>query len=181
VHPRCEELSVHLQAQRAVLAAAVEALSPSLRDRSPAPGRWSCAEVLEHLLRVERQVVKLLGRVVREAIAAGLPRETEATSVLSPQQAEWLLNRERKDQSPAPAAPRAQILAADAWAGLQASRQELLQLLAEADGYALGTLAAPHPLLGTIDAYQWFSFVGYHEARHAAQVRDLSRALSASS
>jgi hypothetical protein len=164
-----------------VLQAAVDALPPALRDRAPAAGRWSCAEVLEHLLRVERQVVKLLGRVVREAIAKGLGPETATTPVLSPDQEAWLLDRERRDTSPAPAAPRAAIDAAAAWTALCASRQELLALLAEADGRALSTLTAPHPLLGTIDVYQWFGFVGYHEARHAAQIRDLAKQLSASS
>ena len=181
MHPRCAELHRHLQQKRAVLQAAVDALPPALRDRAPAPGRWSCAEVLEHLLRVERQVVKLLGRVVREAIAAGLGPETETSPVLSPQQEAWLLDRERRDTSPAPAAPRAGIDAASAWAALAETRTELLAVLAEADGRALSTLTAPHPLLGTIDVYQWLGFVGYHEARHAVQIRDLGEQLSASS
>jgi hypothetical protein len=33
-------------------------------------------------------------------------------------------------------------------------------------------------VLGVIDAYQWFIFVGSHEARHASQIREIGAALT---
>ncbi|MEA2712972.1 MAG: hypothetical protein QOK27_933, partial [Gemmatimonadales bacterium] len=40
---------------------------------------------------------------------------------------------------------------------------------------ALGGLTFSHPLLGSLDLYQWILFVGQHEARHAAQIAELGR------
>jgi len=60
MHPRTEELLRHLDANRAVLHAAVDAVPPALRERKPGPDRWSVAETLEHLSRVEEGITRLL-------------------------------------------------------------------------------------------------------------------------
>ena len=31
----------------------------------------------------------------------------------------------------------------------------------------------PHPLFGPLSAYHWFAFIAAHEARHAAQIREI--------
>jgi hypothetical protein len=45
------------------------------------------------------------------------------------------------------------------------------------DGIAIDAVTHPHPVLGVIDAYQWFIFIGSHEARHAEQIREIATAL----
>ena len=60
MHPRTEELLTHLEETRAALHAAVDAVPSSLRETRPAADRWSVAEVLEHLGRVEEQITRLL-------------------------------------------------------------------------------------------------------------------------
>jgi hypothetical protein len=37
----------------------------------------------------------------------------------------------------------------------------------------------PHPVLGPTNGYQWFLFIGSHEARHADQIRETARQLGA--
>jgi len=48
------------------------------------------------------------------------------------------------------------------------------QMLRAADGLALGQVTMPHPLLGEMTAYEWLATLGTHEARHAAQIREIS-------
>ena len=43
-----------------------------------------------------------------------------------------------------------------------------------ADGLAIGEVTAPHPFLGSLNLYQWLIFLGAHEARHAAQIREIA-------
>jgi len=50
--------------------------------------------------------------------------------------------------------------------------------LLNADGLARGTITAPHPALGEANLYQRIAFVGGHEARHAAQIREIGAALA---
>jgi hypothetical protein len=47
------------------------------------------------------------------------------------------------------------------------------------DGLALGGVLATHPRLGSLNVYQWVLFVGGHETRHAAQIREIGEALRA--
>ena len=60
LHPRIEELIEFLGAHRRGVYEAVAAVPASLRDRKPAPDRWSVAEVVEHLAIVEQRVAALL-------------------------------------------------------------------------------------------------------------------------
>lgn len=53
----------------------------------------------------------------------------------------------------------------------------MCDLVREYDGLALGSVTAPHPVLGEIDVYQWLLFLGAHEGRHADQVREIGEAL----
>ena len=71
-------------------------------------------------------------------------------------------------------------LSADgAWAALEAAGSAIRRALQEGDGLALGSISAPHPLFGPLSLYEWFAFVGGHEARHAAQIREDYAALRA--
>jgi hypothetical protein len=62
--------------------------------------------------------------------------------------------------------------------GLARSRAELLAVLHDGDGLALGQVRATHQLFGEIDLYQWTLFVALHEARHARQLRELAGTLA---
>jgi hypothetical protein len=54
----------------------------------------------------------------------------------------------------------------------------LQNALREGDGWALETLSAPHPRLGSLNLYQWVVFVAGHEARHTAQIREIGETLA---
>jgi hypothetical protein len=42
----------------------------------------------------------------------------------------------------------------------------------------LGELTQKHPVLGTLNLYQWVLFVAAHEARHTAQIREIVQAVA---
>lgn len=167
-----DELAGHLAAARRALRAAIDAVPADRHAVAPAAGRWSTAQIVEHLGLVERQVVGLLRRAFDRSVAAGLARETATGSVLATFAGDRLLDRQRRFTAPPSAATWEGLGVADGWRALEASRERLLALLAAADGYAVGSITAPHPLLGEFDFYQWVAFVGFHELRHAAQIRE---------
>jgi hypothetical protein len=47
MHPRTRELLEYLDEQRAVLRAAVDSVPAALREKPPASGRWSVAEIID--------------------------------------------------------------------------------------------------------------------------------------
>jgi hypothetical protein len=179
MHPRTEELLRHLDANRAVLRAAVDAVPPSLRETRPTPDAWSVAEVLEHLTRVEEQLTRLLSSKLSEAHAAGaLPPEADTGPVVDAKTHRAVLDRRRRVTAMDRVLPRGELSAAGALAALETTRGKLRELLIAYDGVSIAAVSHPHPILGPIDGYQWFAFVGSHEARHADQIRELGAALS---
>src|SRR5215213_1139739 len=80
VHPRIVELTEYLRRQNGVLRRAYDAVPLDRRTARPAPERWSAAEVVQHVMLVNRSIAKLLRRLIADAGA--LARETESTPVI---------------------------------------------------------------------------------------------------
>jgi hypothetical protein len=81
------------------------------------------------------------------------------------------LDRSRKIQG---SQPSGKVNGETAWQELEASRRELLLALERAADRRLEALSRPHPARpDPLNGYQWIAFIGLHEARHAAQLRDL--------
>jgi len=171
-HPRTQELLEYLDEQRAVLRAAFEAVPAAQRDCVPATGRWSVAGNIEHLSIVETRVSGRISVLIAEARAAGLGVELSSEPVLPTLDAGRVLNRSTALSAPEPLLPTG--LSADAaWVALEDAGQKVRDVLHANDGLAIGTLSLPHPIFGPLSAYHWIAFVGAHEARHAAQIREI--------
>jgi hypothetical protein len=177
MHPRTEELLNHLEVNRAALHEAVDAVPSSLRETRPAADRWSVAEVLEHLGRVEDQLTRLLAAKLAEARLTGALGPERESGPIANSHADLLLDRRRRITAGDRVLPRGELDAASAIATLDKTRAKLLHLVLAHDGLSLGAVSHPHPAFGMLDGYQWFAFIGTHEARHAAQIREIGEAL----
>jgi hypothetical protein len=164
-----------LAADRATLRSAVERVPAALRQQKPGPERWSVAEVLEHLSIVEGRVVALLGAMVPTAPQADASATEPAAVVLDRAR---LQNRANRVTAPDAIHPTGTVSADDAWAALERSRAELLQVLDTARGRDLAQISRQHPALGTLNGYQWVAAIGGHEARHALQIVEIATQLS---
>jgi hypothetical protein len=181
MHPRTHELLSYLDENRATLHAAVDAVPSSLRETHPAPDRWSVAEVLEHLARVEGQITRFLAAKLSEARMTGvLEPERETSRITDSLDHGRILDRRRRITAGERVLPRGEMDSAAALASLGTSRASLRELVVSHDGLSLGAVSFPHPVLGVIDGYQWFTFIGAHEARHAAQIREIGEQLTGS-
>ena len=176
MHPRTHEILDCLDAELAGLRAAVDIVPPERRSKRPAPDRWSVAEVLEHLAMVERVVMKSCSRQLAAARDAGLPQETETTSIRQALPPERVANRERRVTAPDMLHPKG-LDAAAAWAELENTRRQFRDFVTSCDGLALGQVSFAHPSLGTLNLYQWLLFAAGHHARHADQIREIARQL----
>jgi len=176
MHPRIHELLEILRSARADLQAAVEEVPIAMRDRRPAPDRWSVAEVLEHLGIVERRVAQLLATRFAAARTEAVERERETSSICDRMPNAALQDRTVKVTAPEMLQPTGTVDAAAAWAALEEARAALNAVIRTADGLALGTLTHRHPRLGELDLYQYIGSIAGHESRHAAQVREIADA-----
>jgi len=174
LHPRTNELLNYLDSTRSALNEAIESVPPARRSERPAPERWSVAEVLEHLNLVESRLSRSMANWIDEARNTGLGPETEENTVLDSLNREGIADRSRRVTAPGPVQPSATLDAEGAWAALQASRAQLRAAFVSGDGLALNQIERPHPFFGPINLYQWMVFVGSHEARHTAQIREIA-------
>jgi len=178
MHPRLIEVLEYLDATRSDLSNAVEGVTPERRDERPAENRWSVAEVLEHLGIIEGKVVQLVSSRIAAARAEGLGPEPEASSVLDTIDRARIVDRTERHKAPDIVTPRSEIDARAAWSALEKSRADLRGALLAGDGLALSEIKQHHPVLGLINLYQWIVFIGSHEARHTAQVREIAEELA---
>lgn len=172
------EIYEHIDRTRARLVAAVEGLSEEQQTSSPAPDRWSVAQLVEHLSIVEGNVATLLDRLLGKAAGPDVAAAPAPDLFADPVSIEEFVERSRGVRLEAPERVRpAGLPLADSLARLKESRAALHALrprVERADGRAL---RFPHPAWGPLDLYQWLLFVGAHEDRHLAQIEALKHAM----
>lgn len=180
MHPRTTEVLSLLDLHRAALERALADVPRARRERRPAPERWSVAEVLQHLSLVEGGITQLLATRIDAARAAGLGAERASSPVAPTMDVARVLDRSRPITAGEAVWPRPGVDADAAWAMLVERRESLRALIASTDGLALEEVTAPNMVLGPLNAYQWMVFVGAHEARHTAQIREVAASLAES-
>ena len=156
---------------------AVEGLSEEQQGYSPAPERWSAAQLVEHLAIVEGNVVTLVGKLLAKAEESG--EAAPAPEPFEPVSIEEFVERSRDVKLEAPERIRPTGLPlVEALARLRDSRAALHSLrprIERTDGRAL---RFPHPNWGPLNLYQWLLFVGAHEGRHLAQLEALKETMN---
>lgn len=169
------QLLADLDLHRVSVREAIDSVPVEWRERRPEEGRWSVAEVLEHLAIVEGRVTRMIAAA---AETAGLENEafTERPTIDMP----MLLDRSRPVMGPEVVQPREGLDSIAAWQRLQETRAELRRAIEAAAGRDLRSIVRRHPLLGDLHMYQWIAVIGGHEARHALQIREAGELLTAS-
>jgi len=180
LHPRIEELIEFLGEQRRTLYEAVAAVPASLRDRKPAPDRWSVAEVVEHLAIVEQRVAALLTMRATAARASGVGPDPETSSVVeSYPNPRAVVDRSRKASSPSLVQPTGTVDATTGTQALVQAHAAMIASLQNASGVSLTELMQTHPVFGPLNLYHFIVALGLHDERHAAQIREIGESFAA--
>jgi len=163
-----------LAGDRRRLRAAVEVVPEARRNERPAEGRWSVAEVLEHLAIVEERSVRALGKLAAEA-----PLRVPGAPIRStPLERTILRDRTRLVAAPDPILPSGALTAEEAWSKLAQTRAALEAALDAAEDRDFSQVRRVHPALGVLDGYQWIAAIGGHEERHAEQIKEIAKQFS---
>jgi DinB superfamily len=171
MHPRFDELQDYLtQARQGLLATVSDLTAPQLQRR-PAEEVWSPGETLEHLRLTESSIVKILRKLLRETDLNQLGRERETSSTMGALDEFGLLQVGRRVLAPVFVQPQPGADGQVALSGLRQSRADLIEVMTQADGWAVGSLSFPHPILGSLNFYQWVLFVAQHEVRHTRLIQ----------
>ena len=164
-----------LEGRRTEVLAEVEGLSQHEADWRPARDQWSLGEVLHHLVLAEGIAGKMVSVAVKRVVDAGpvppYPAEVDAFPWQAPSRDDrWLV------RVPEPAAPtHGQPIDAlrEAFTTQRDLTEKVLQRLAVLDPRAITTR---HPLIGDMNAAQWYVFCEYHMRVHLRQMKDVKAA-----
>ena len=150
-----------------MLSTADEVPADQWRTR-PQKGGWSAAEIVGHLIMVERSVVGSADRVTQHP-----PRKFSRLQRLHFPLA-LVEARLVKRQSPLPVDPELVTEKETMLAALRNVRERMLAFIDETKERNLAAYRWRHPFLGSLSAYEWFEMVARHELRHEKQMREIA-------
>jgi uncharacterized damage-inducible protein DinB len=159
-----------VKAQTELLTAADAVPADEWKSR-PSEGKWSAAELVAHLIMVERAVIGKADRVAQKPPKrVSLLRRIHIPMALV--ESRWI-----RRKSPVPVEPAMLRDKEEMLAELRTLRQRSLAFLEETKSRNLREYCWKHPALGTLNAYEWMQFIASHEVRHTKQMREISGSL----
>ncbi|HEY9519393.1 MAG TPA: DinB family protein [Gemmatimonadales bacterium] len=159
------------------VAQAVQGLSEEQWVYRSAPGRWSIAEILEHLALLE----ELFGTTIVSRLDDGSAAPANRPPAVEDARLRALVSDRSVSvvaagRASLAKAPRS-ITPTGAWSPeeslqrFRAGRVRTAEFLRRSTG--LRRRWMEHPALGTLDGYQWVLFVAAHSVRHTKQILEL--------
>jgi uncharacterized damage-inducible protein DinB len=145
-------------------------LSPSQLSFHPAPGVWSVAEIIEHLVIVEPGMMRVVGSLTEKA---------ESDRGTTPAPFEVTLDDGIRTGSTGKfvtrpdAVPTGNVPAGESLKTLRRIQAELLDLRPRLGAVDVSSVKFPHRALGDMTLGQWCAFIGAHEERHLGQIRSV--------
>jgi hypothetical protein len=164
LEPILEKLA---RAQDRLLRAADD-IPTELWKTPPRKGAWSAAEVIAHVMTIERTVIVLAAKIFK--------KQPKQTPLLKRFRLPLAFAEIRLVRLKTPIPVDSQLLGEKKpmLAELQALRCRTLALFEENRNRDLGVYRWPHPFLGSLNAYQWFELLGSHEIRHEKQILEIA-------
>ena len=167
LEPILEKLA---RAQHGLLRAA-DTVPGELWKTTPKPEAWSAAELVAHLMIVERAVIRAADKILQK-VPKPIPLLKRFHLPLAA--AELRLVRLK---SPLPLDPTLLREKEAMLAELRQVRERTLAFMDETRRRDLSAYRWRHPFLGSLSAYEWFSLIASHEIRHQKQLREIAAGL----
>jgi hypothetical protein len=160
-----------LQATHDAFLQSISGLSEKQWNFKPAPDRWSVAEVSEHITVSESTIFGL----VQSKFMAGpaTPEKRAEVKVTDEIILTKVPDRSRKAQAPEFLQPTGRFANRDAVTKTFEDARKNTMDYVKTTQDDLRDHFGPHPMLGTIDAYQWILLISAHSARHTKQIEEV--------
>jgi hypothetical protein len=170
--PSTEALLALLDRERSAFLAQVARVPRARQAEHPAPGRWSVAEIVEHVARIDVGVSRILA--VRGAEPLTATPDQLAAARLTPEKIARVRSRTERFDAPERVRPTGTLSPETALEHLGSARVALTSAYLAADGAALDGAIHPHPVIGPLTLRGWVELAAHHDARHAAQIAELA-------
>jgi hypothetical protein len=127
--------------------------------------KWSILDILEHLYVIEKVMTSEIKNILEKG---------ERKKAFKHKPLDSTLDRSTKYKAPENMKPSREFTSIlQAKEKLAASRQSLMRVIEAFEPSELSANSGKHPAFGTISVEQWVEFIGLHEKRHLAQIREI--------
>lgn len=159
-----------LAESRERLVLTVEGLSEEQRSFRPAQDRWSIADCIEHVTVVEDFV---LGKIQQALQSSPEPERRDEARGKDQIVLEKVPAREQRVKGPEAVMPQGRWRVFEELVrNFEATRERSVRFSAVTQG-DLRCHFFPHPILGSLDCYQWLLFLSAHCERHVRQMEEV--------
>ena len=165
---KLEPIIDNLSRARAGLLRAADSVSAEQWNRNPCEGTWSAAELVAHLIMVERAIIAVADRLLQKP-----PKSTPLWKRLHLPMA-LVEARVIRRKTPIPLDPQLLREKEEMLAELRLTRERTLTFIKETGNRNLRAYRWRHPFIGTLHTYQWFQMIASHEIRHTKQMREIA-------
>jgi len=160
-----------LQATHDAFLKSIAGLSEKQWRFKPAPDRWSVAEVSEHIAVSESTIFGLIQSKFMTSPAA--PEKRAEVAGKDETVLKMVPDRSHKVQAPEFLKPTNRwATEAELTKAFDDSRKATMDYVRTTND-DLRDHFGPHPLLGTLDAYQWILLISAHSERHTKQIEEV--------
>ena len=171
-----EQGHLYLEQTRNYVIGATRGMSEAQWKFKPAPGRWSIAEIVEHMVLTQELVLGPIREQLAKAPAGSTDRDYQRVDALV---VDKMPDRMTKVQAPAILQPTGRWEPAAALVRLQKNYELLGEYLESTPDLRQHMVEAP-PLkviskgaLDSMDGYQWVLAAGAHTERHTKQILEV--------
>jgi len=161
-----------LDSERARFLAEVARVPAARVDVRPVADRWSVAEIVEHVARIDRGIEKLI--TMRNAEPRPATPGELAQAELTPEKVALVRDRTARIEAPERVRPSGSLTLGAALEQLTAARDALKAAYVAADDEVLDSNVHPHPILGFLTLRAWMQLVAHHDWRHGQQVAEIA-------
>ena len=165
-----EKAIQHLNATRAAFRTSIKGLSAEQWDFKPAPETWSVGEVAEHITLSEAGILELVEKKIMAAPIELL--QVEQARGKDDLVLKAIPDRSEKFKAPEFLQPKARWTQAQIPEQFNASRDRTIELI-RTTREDMRSHTLPHPVMKTMDAYQWVLAISAHCQRHTAQIEEV--------
>ena len=149
---------------------AITGLSDSQMSFRKSEKSWTIAQVAEHIMIAEGGLRQFIDT---GALKSPLNKDPKVKRISDGAIMLAVTNRNQKFQAPPVVQPKSSKMKIEELiAGMSAAREKNVRFL-KSTKLDLRNHFAPNPLIGDMDAYQWFVFMNAHAERHLAQIEEI--------
>lgn len=149
----------------------IENLPDEKANFLPEGEKWSIAHLVEHIAIVEEGMSKISAKLLTQAQAAG--KKADGTANLTANFATKAAEaRTQKLEAPEQVRPTGERTIAESLARMEENRKHLEQLRPLFESVECSDFTFPHPFMGDLNANEWLTLIGGHEARHLKQLEN---------